>query len=52
MPSSKWEPSPLTPYPSTLGTGFVTLWTGILGTLLPGGRVGLMSTWHLLTVFS
>lgn len=34
----------ISPRPSALGMGFVTLWTGILGTLLPRGLGGLMST--------
>lgn len=42
----------VSPHPSTLGTGSVTLWARILGTLLPGGLAGLVSTWHLLIVFS
>lgn len=40
----------VSPGTSTLGTGFVTLWTCISGNLLPGGQAGLMSTWHLVII--
>lgn len=40
------------PLPLILGMGFVTRWASVLGTLLPGGRAGLMGTWRLAVVFS